>query len=185
MSASRRRLVSLSKRLSYVLRHRPDSIGIRLDEAGWIELDELLAAMNERGSPMTREDVDAIRSAIPKQRFEIVDGRIRAAQGHSLPVDLGLSPETPPVILYHGTVTRSVPSIFSEGLQPRQRQHVHLSADRDAARAVGSRRGRPVLLVVAARRMHAHGYVFHVAANGVWLTAHVPPEYLSEDTEGS
>ena len=59
-----------------------------------------------------------------------------------------------------------------------RRHHVHLSGDERTARRVGRRRGRPVVLVVEAGRMHADGRAFFRSANGVWLTDSVPPEYL-------
>jgi putative RNA 2'-phosphotransferase len=81
-------------------------------------------------------------------------------------------------VLFHGTASRFVAAISREGLKPGSRQYVHLSTDEATARAVGLRYGLPVVLVVDAARMHAHGFVFHQAENGVWLTARVPPSFL-------
>jgi putative RNA 2'-phosphotransferase len=170
--------VALSKFLAYVLRHDPAAAGIELDDAGWVPVDELLAGLAGAGRPIDRARLDAVVAGNDKRRYQLVDGRIRAAQGHSRPVDLGLTPARPPDVLYHGTVERFLPSITAEGLRPGRRTHVHLSADIITARAVGARRGRPVVLRVDAAGMHSAGMAFYLASNGVWLTARVPPERL-------
>jgi len=173
-------LTSSSKFLSYVLRHNPAAIGVSLGDGGWIDIDALLSAAAAHGRPIGRDRLGQILSAPGKRRFETRGEQIRAAQGHSIPVDLGLSPSPPPEVLYHGTVARFLDRIRAEGLSARGRTHVHLSADVPAARAVGSRRGRPVVLVVRAGAMHERGYAFYRAANGVWLAAHVPAEWIAE-----
>lgn len=173
-----RRTVKVSKYLSKHLRHQPERIGLTLDEAGWVEIDTLLAAAAAHGFPVTREELDHVVAANDKQRFAIEGARIRASQGHSVDVDLGLPPATPPPYLYHGTVARYLDAIRSEGLRPMNRHDVHLSADRETATRVGARRGRPVVLSVDAGAMHQDGHVFLVSANGVWLTRAVPPGYL-------
>lgn len=175
------RLTALSKRLSHVLRHRPEAIGIELDQGGWVDVDLLIDALTAHGSRVTRDEIDALTTHSLKQRFEVVGNRIRAAQGHSRPVDLGLPPREPPAQLFHGTVKRFLPSIMCHGLTRGGRQHVHLSPDRNTAHDVGARRGQPVILTVDAAAMHQRQHVFYLAANGVWLTAHVPPEHLSLD----
>ena len=175
------RLVRLSKRLSLVLRHRPESAGLTLDPAGWIEVDALLAALG-----ISRAELDAVVAGNDKRRFAVVPGpdgrdRIRASQGHSarVEIDLGLAPVAPPESLYHGTPSANVPSIRASGLVPRTRHHVHLSPDRATAQRVGRRRsGDVTILVVAAGRMAADGYTFYRSDNGVWLTEAVPPEYV-------
>jgi putative RNA 2'-phosphotransferase len=123
--------------------------------------------------------LERVVAGTDKKRFELDGDRIRAAQGHTVPVDLDLPPATPPPLLYHGTVARFLPSILSTGLQPRGRHHVHLSPDPETATRVGARRGEPVILRIDAAAMHAAGHVFHRAANGVWLTSHVPPRYIT------
>lgn len=173
-----RRTVKVSKYLSKHLRHQPERIGLTLDEAGWVEIDTLLAAAAAHGFPVTREELDHVVAANDKQRFAIEGTRIRASQGHSIDVELGLPPATPPPYLYHGTVARYLDAIRTAGLRPMSRHDVHLSADRETATRVGARRGRPVVLSVDAGAMHRAGHVFHVSANGVWLTKAVPPEYL-------
>ncbi|MFJ6853978.1 RNA 2'-phosphotransferase [Streptomyces sp. NPDC091271] len=173
-----RRTVKVSKYLSKHLRHEPDRIGISLDPNGWVAVDELLRACAEHGVTITREDLDHVVAVNDKQRFTVDGDRIRANQGHSVTVDLGLPPAEPPAYLYHGTVARTLDAIRTEGLRPMNRHHVHLSPDRETAVRVGARRGTPVVLAVDAGAMHRAGHLFHVSANGVWLTDSVPPGYL-------
>ncbi len=166
-----------SKFLSYVLRHKPEEIGLTLDAGGWAMIDDLLARATV---PLDRTALQRIVANSDKQRFAISpDGlRIRANQGHSFDVDLGLAPLPPPDLLYHGTATRNLDAIRAEGLNKRDRQHVHLSPDPETARSVGMRYGPPVVLTIAAGRMHGAGHVFFRSQNGVWLTEHVPPAFL-------
>ncbi|MFC3573425.1 RNA 2'-phosphotransferase [Streptomyces yaanensis] len=173
-----RRTVRVSKYLSKHLRHQPERIGLTLDDGGWIEIDTLLAAAAAHGFRITRHELDHVVAANDKKRFAIEGTRIRASQGHSIEVDLGLPPATPPSYLYHGTVARNLDAIRAEGLRPMNRHDVHLSKDRETATRVGARRGRPVVLTVDAAAMHRDGHIFHVSANGVWLTKAVPPQYL-------
>lgn len=170
-------MIRLSKRLSRHLRHAPEEIGLQLSPDGWADVTALLAALR-----VSRADLDLVVADNDKQRFAFDDTgtRIRANQGHSVPVALDLPALTPPDVLYHGTVARALPAIRAEGLRPMSRHDVHLSADVATATRVGARRGKPVVLRVAAAAMHATGHVFHRSANGVWLTAHVPPSYLTE-----
>ncbi|MEV0388905.1 RNA 2'-phosphotransferase [Nonomuraea sp. NPDC050643] len=173
-----RRMVRISKYLARHLRHDPQRIGLTLDPGGWVPIAELLRAAAEHGFPITAEELRQVVAANDKRRYAIEDGRIRASQGHSVPVDLGLPLTEPPEVLYHGTVARFLTAIRQEGLRPMSRHHVHLSPDRETATRVGSRRGVPVVLVVAAGVMHADGHAFRRSANGVWLADHVPPGYL-------
>ncbi|MFD6417803.1 RNA 2'-phosphotransferase [Streptomyces sp. NPDC060194] len=174
------RTVRVSKYLSKHLRHEPDRIGLVLDEAGWTGIEQLLAAAAAHGFPITRDELDRAVAENDKRRFAVSEdgSRIRAHQGHTVPVLLGLPPAEPPPYLYHGTVAASLDAIRGEGLRQMARHDVHLSVDRETATRVGARRGRPVVLAVDAGAMHAAGHVFRVTANGVWLTAAVPPEYL-------
>ncbi|MCF3961906.1 RNA 2'-phosphotransferase [Streptomyces fuscigenes] len=172
------RAVKVSRYLSLHLRHRPDRIGLALDARGSVPVEELLAAAAADGFPIGREELEHVVAVNDKRRFTVEDGRIRALQGHSVPVDLGLPAVEPPAYLYHGTVARSLPAIRAQGLRSMSRHHVHLSPDRDTATRVGARRGRPLVLTVDAGAMHGAGLMFHRTANGVWLTAAVPPRYL-------
>ncbi|MCC3156056.1 RNA 2'-phosphotransferase [Hymenobacter sp. 15J16-1T3B] len=172
----------LSKFLSLVLRHEPQSIGLALDAAGWADVDDLLHRLNQHGHAVDRALLDKLVADSDKQRFALSpDGRrIRANQGHSVQVELGYTPETPPEQLFHGTATRHLASIRTEGLRRGERHHVHLSPDADTARRVGQRHGSPVVLTVLAGEMHRHGHQFFRSDNGVWLTESVPPQFLQE-----
>jgi putative RNA 2'-phosphotransferase len=174
-------IVATSKLLSYVLRHRPDSIGLSLDAQGWAAVEELLARLNASGHAVDRALLERVVTRNDKQRFAFSEdgARIRASQGHSIAVDLGLAPAVPPALLYHGTASRFLKSIWSAGLRASGRHHVHLSKDVDTARRVGARHGFPVVLRVDAQRMQADGLVFYRSDNDVWLTAAVLPRYLS------
>ncbi|RSS81887.1 RNA 2'-phosphotransferase [Streptomyces sp. WAC06614] len=173
-----RRTVKVSKYVSKHLRHQPERIGLVLDPQGWVEIDDLLAAAAAHGFPVSRAELDHVVAANDKQRFAVDGTRIRAHQGHTVPVDLDLPPAEPPAYLYHGTVAAALDAIRAEGLRPMRRHHVHLSPDRETATRVGARRGRPVVLAVDAGAMHADGHVFRVSGNGVWLVDAVPPRYL-------
>ena len=170
----------VSRFLGYVLRHRPDAIGLSLDAEGWAEIDALLR-LAQRELPLTRAMIDDAVARNDKQRYAISDDglRIRARQGHSFAVDLGLMPQVPPAKLYHGTATRFVDAIRREGLVKRDRQHVHLSPSVDTATVVGARHGRVVVLTIDAAAMHAAGHVFFRSENGVWLVDAVPPNFLA------
>ncbi|QJX48646.1 RNA 2'-phosphotransferase [Hymenobacter taeanensis] len=172
----------ISKFLSLHLRHRPELLGLTLEPGGWVGVKALLAACAHHKFPLTKAQLEAIVSNSDKQRFAFDETgtRIRAQQGHSVPVELGLVPQVPPSELYHGTVASALPAIRQHGLQKMTRHHVHLSPDVETARRVGSRRGRPVLLVIDAAALYAAGTLFYQAGNGVWLTDHVPPQYLRE-----
>jgi putative RNA 2'-phosphotransferase len=174
-------IVATSKLLSYVLRHRPDSIGLQLDAQGWAAVDDLLACLSKHGKPVDRMLLERVVRDNDKQRFAFsADGsRIRASQGHSVAVDLALAPCEPPPLLYHGTATRFLKAILAEGLRAGARHHVHLSSDVGTAQRVGMRYGFPVVLRVDAARMRAEGAVFYQSDNGVWLTDTVAPRYLS------
>jgi putative RNA 2'-phosphotransferase len=184
--ADDRAMVRTSKFLSKVLRHAPESVGLRLDEAGWVEVEALLAAARGAGVPLDRPTLERVVAGSDKQRFALSDdgSRIRANQGHSVPVELGLRPVEPPEILFHGTADRNLDSIRGAGLRPGSRTHVHLSADEATAVTVGRRHGRPVVLRVHAGRMHADGHAFWRSDNGVWLAAAVPAGYLELPGEG-
>ena len=173
--------VCQSKFLSLVLRHKPETIGITLDSQGWIEVETLLEAMARHGHVLTRPDLERLVRESDKQRFALSeDGtRIRANQGHSVEVDLALAPQTPPELLYHGTVDRFLDSIRATGLEKRQRHHVHLSAEMGTASKVGERRGKPVILEINSGHMHREGHRFFLSGNGVWLVDHVPTRFIT------
>ena len=169
-----------SKFLSLVLRHEPERVGIRLDEAGWVAVDELLQGCRRAGQPMSMDELREIVRTSDKQRFALSDDgvRIRANQGHSVEVELGYAPATPPEALYHGTADKHLAGIRAHGLHKGERHHVHLSERLDTASAVGRRHGRLVVLEVRAGAMQRDGLLFFRTPNGVWLTDHVPPQYV-------
>jgi putative RNA 2'-phosphotransferase len=142
------KIISISKFLSYVLRHRPDRIGLVLDPQGWANIDELLTCAKKTSVKLSRELISEIVDSNDKRRFCLnADGtKIRASQGHSLLIDLSLSPLTPPDKLFHGTAARFYPAIRIEGLKTGHRQYVHLSEEEATARRVGSRHGKPIVL---------------------------------------
>jgi putative RNA 2'-phosphotransferase len=172
----------LSKFLSKHLRHAPADIGLTLQEGGWVNVADLLVASAAHDHPLTRDELEDIVEDNDKQRFAFDETgqRIRAQQGHSVEIDLQLTPAEPPAVLYHGTVPAALPAIWAAGLQKMQRHHVHLSPNEATARRVGQRRGQPTLLAVDAAALHAAGGVFYRSGNGVWLVDSVPPQYLRE-----
>lgn len=174
----------LSKFLSLILRHEPTKFGVVLDSGGWTPIDVLIERIRASGFPdLDRARLDAVVENNNKKRFTVSDDglRVRAAQGHSVEVDLGLMPSQPPVVLYHGTAVTNLESIKNKGLLPGKRQHVHLSSDRDTAVSVGTRYGKPIVLSVAAGRMFEDGIQLFQAENGVWLTDRVATKYLDVD----
>jgi putative RNA 2'-phosphotransferase len=172
--------VRRSKRLSYWLRHAPQSASLTLDPAGWASTAGILQALGKAGLPTSLEELEALVLASDKQRFELSSdkGEIRARQGHSVEVHGDWPAAIPPDRLYHGTATQFVEPILRQGLLPGRRHHVHLSRTIDIAAAVGGRRGQAVIFEVDAAVMTADGHIFRVSSNGVWLTDHVPPAYL-------
>lgn len=176
-----KQIIRTSRKLSLVLRHKPEAIGLTLDANGWATVTDLLKRMAATGTPLSRGELDTIVAENNKKRFAFnPEGTmIRASQGHSIDVDLEFEPLVPPAELFHGTATTSVESILATGLQSRSRQHVHLSLDLETATRVGARHGRPVILTVAAAAMHQNGYEFYRSANDVWLTNDIPPKYLT------
>lgn len=170
----------ISKLLSLVLRHKPEAIGISLDENGWTDVAVLLEQMARNGHPLTHDQLRVIVGTNVKKRFAFNDdeSQIRANQGHSVTVDLQYSQQLPPPFLYHGTATRFLDSIVAHGLTKMDRHHVHLSGDEQTAIAVGARHGKQVVLTVEAGKMATDGHAFYQSANGVWLVDHVPATYI-------
>lgn len=170
----------ISKFLSLVLRHKPETIDLKLDEHGWADTNFLIAAMQKAGYSIDIEVLKEIVASSDKQRFKFNGDftRIRANQGHSIEVDLNFESKTPPEVLFHGTATRNLDSIKQHGLIKQSRHHVHLSADTETARTVGMRYGKPAVLKIEAQRMYMDGITFYQSDNGVWLTEFVDPKYI-------
>jgi putative RNA 2'-phosphotransferase len=166
--------------MSLILRHKPETIGLTLDPNGWADIDELLRLAKAKGKALDRKVIEQVVADNDKQRFIISEdgSRIRANQGHSISIDLALTPREPPSVLFHGTATRFLDSIREQGLLHGNRQHVHLSLEQATAVNVGQRHGKPVILEVAAKRMHEEGHIFFLSENGVWLTEHVPTLFI-------
>ncbi len=171
----------ISKFISLILRHKPDTIGITLDEHGWANVDELIAGIC-RTTPFDQDLLEKIVAEDEKQRYSFNEDKtlIRANQGHSIPVDVELEKMTPPDVLYHGTGEKYVPSIDKEGLIPKSRLYVHLSADIENAMRVGKRHGKPVVYTVDAKKMQEEGYDYYLSVNGVWLTKKVPVQFITK-----
>ena len=171
---------STSKYISLILRHKPEVIGITLDEHGWANVGELLAGVS-RTHPLDMAGLEEIVRTDEKQRYSFNEDKtlIRANQGHSIPVDVELEEVTPPELLYHGTGEKYVASIDAQGLIPKSRLYVHLSGDYETAFKVGARHGKPRIYQVHACQMAADGYLFYRSVNGVWLTKEVPVRYLT------
>ena len=174
-------VVKTSRLISYILRHDPQSAGVTLDAHGWASVSELIDGVN-RTRRLTFELLEQIVAQDDKGRyaFNADKTKIRANQGHSIPVDVELTCAAPPAVLYHGSAEKYATAIAVGGLEPKTRLYVHLSADRATAIKVGSRHGVPVVYEVDAARMQADGFVFYLSANGVWLTEHVPVAYLTQ-----
>lgn len=185
------RLTHISKEISYALRHHPEEYGLALDAQGFVEIADLLAAVNAKHPdrhPVTSSDLEEIVATSEKKRHEIVGTSIRALYGHSFAQKIERTPADSPAVLYHGTARRFLPSIFGQGLLPMERQYVHLSADIPTALEVGRRRdAHPALLVVDTAAAKAAGICFYEGNEQVWLADRIPPEYLSlyENPESS
>lgn len=170
-----------SKYIALILRHKPETIGITLDEHGWADVDALIEGVNKT-YPLDMESLERIVAEDEKKRYSFNEDRtkIRANQGHSINVDVELKEAEPPEILYHGTGEKFVASIDVEGLKPKSRLYVHLSSDTKTATKVGKRHGKPVIYEIASGRMYRDGIKFFVSENGVWLTTKVPVEYIKK-----
>ena len=173
-------LVKVSKYLSRHLRHQPERLGLSLETGGWVKVEDLLKACAENNFPLTLAELKEVVEKDDKRRFsfDASGGKIRANQGHSVEVDLQLKKQTPPARLFHGTAERRAALISERGLSKMARHHVHLSADTETARKVGSRYGKPLIFEIDTMAMLEKGFEFFVSENGVWLVESVPPEFL-------
>lgn len=175
------KLDKLSVFISLILRHKPETIGIQLDEHGWANVDELISGINNTGRKIDMEILQEIVRTDNKQRYSFNEDKtlIRANQGHSIPVDVELKEQQPPQILYHGTASRFLDLIMQDGLKPMSRLYVHLSSDMETAMKVGKRHGEPVVLKINSEEMCNDGIKFYLSKNGVWLTKSVDKKYIS------
>ncbi|AZA81340.1 RNA 2'-phosphotransferase [Chryseobacterium lactis] len=172
----------ISKFLSLILRHQPESIGLKLDESGWANVEELKTKSAQKRIYFTTEELDEVVETNNKKRFAFNEDKtmIRASQGHSIDIDLAIEAQQPPEFLYHGTAESNISSILDQGIQKRNRQHVHLSADKETATKVGMRHGKPVILTIRTGKMYEDGLSFYLSANEVWLTDFVDAKYISK-----
>ncbi|MEI3788710.1 MULTISPECIES: RNA 2'-phosphotransferase [unclassified Chryseobacterium] len=172
----------ISKFLSLILRHQPETIQLTLDENGWVDVDELITKSAKGRMHFSFEELEEVVETNNKKRFAFNEDktRIRASQGHSIDIDLALKPAQPPDFLYHGTAETNISSILAKGIDKRSRQHVHLSSDKETAAKVGMRHGKPVILTIRTNTMHEDGIPFYLSANGVWLTDFVDAKYISK-----
>lgn len=170
----------ISKKMSLALRHQPDAVGLTLEDGGWANVDALVMAFTAHGLRVNRANIEEVVETNDKQRFEFDQKRIRvrARQGHSLEIELGYEPATPPDVLLHGTAEKNVGSIMTSGIHKARRHAVHLSTDAAMMLAVGGRHGKPTLLEIDSAAMHEAGFQFYLTGNGVWLTDEVPPEFI-------
>lgn len=175
--------INISKFLSLVLRHQPETIAITLDQNGWADVNDLIEKANNYGIKFDRETLNHIVATNPKKRFAFNDtlDKIRASQGHSVEIELGYTNQKPPEILFHGTAEKFVQSILDTGLEKGNRQQVHLSADFETAIKVGQRHGKPFVFKVLAEKMYNDNFEFFISDNGVWLTDNVPTKYLKQN----
>ncbi len=174
--------IMTGKYLAYILRHNPAAAGIELDINGWADVGELLRGVQRSGRAISLATLEEIVATDNKGRFAFNEdkSKIRAVQGHSFAVDLQLEERTPPDTLYHGTAEKNLESIKQNGIEKRNRQYVHLSSDEQTAKKVGSRHGKPVVLIICAGQMAADGFKFYLSENGVWLTDGVPFNYVKD-----
>lgn len=171
---------STSKFISLILRHHPEAAYIQLDEHGWADVEQLLSGMKRAGTKISKEMLEEIVRTDEKQRYSFNEDKtlIRANQGHSIPVDVGLQEQEPPEYLYHGTAAGYYESIMKQGLKPMSRLYVHLSKDIETAVKVGKRHGKPIVLKIYSGRMYRDGIPFYLSENGVWLTGKVELRYF-------
>lgn len=170
----------ISKFLSLVLRHNPDKIKLKLDAQGWADVSELIEKSNKHKFRFNKEILNEVVENNDKKRFSFNEDhtKIRANQGHSVKVDLDYKAIQPPEFLYHGTVAKFLPTIKEKGLLKMSRHHIHLSSDIETAEKVGSRKGKPIILIIRSGEMFLNGISFFKSENGVWLTDYVPSEYI-------
>lgn len=180
MMLPEKELRNLSKFLSLVLRHKPETIDIRLSNGGWVNTNLLIEKCNAFGKKIDLKTLKYLVETNNKKRFgfNTDKSKIRANQGHSVSIELGLSKRIPPEILYHGTAIQNVESILESGLNKQKRQHVHLSDNVETALQVGQRHGKPVVLKIYAKQMHQDGFAFFLSKNNVWLTELVPSKLI-------
>lgn len=180
MELTNNEFTELSKFISLILRHKPEVIDVKMDNHGWVNTSELINGISNQGYTINHAILKEIVETDSKNRYSFskFEDKIRANQGHSVPVDLEFIPTTPPDILYHGTTTRFIDKIYEDGLKPMKRLYVHLSIDKKTAIEVGKRHGEPIVLEIDSKKMNEDGIEFYLSENGIWLTNFVDPKYF-------
>lgn len=178
-----KKLIDVSKTISYALRHRPNEFGLSLDKEGWVDFEVFCRALASYKHPVyvDKETIEKIITESDKKRFELINGKIRATYGHSIDTKIEFKKSIPPNILFHGTSHKAYDLICKDGLKPMNRQYVHLSIDAATARKVGSRHDRnPVILVINSSKMYSDGFkFFHSTNDGTWMCESVPSSYIT------
>lgn len=178
-----KKLIDVSKTISYALRHRPNEFGLSLDKEGWVDFEVFCRALASYKHPVyvDKETIKKIITESDKKRFELINGKIRATYGHSIDTKIEFKKSIPPNILFHGTSHKAYDLICKDGLKPMNRQYVHLSIDAATARKVGSRHDRnPVILVINSSKMYSDGFkFFHSTNDGTWMCESVPSSYIT------
>jgi putative RNA 2'-phosphotransferase len=176
------KLKNLSRTISHALRHEPWIYELELDEEGWVSVERLVNALqleNTNWSLLTESDIAEMIACSEKKRHELCNGKIRALYGHSTPNRLIKEPAVPPNILYHGTSSESAKIIIGDGLNPMDRQYVHLSVDLKTASQVGQRKAKQsVILKIKSLEGYQAGISFYRGNDCVWLADSVPPEFI-------
>lgn len=175
-----KRKTKISKFLSLILRHKPEVVGLTLEENGWVSVEKLMKACSGYGKSFSFAELKEVVETNDKKRFAFdkTGKRIRASQGHSLEIEIEFEEKTPPAILYHGTAEKNLGVIFTDGLKKMSRHYVHLSADIETAKKVGTRHGKPIIFEINTEKMLEENYKFYISANSVWLVESVPPKFL-------
>ena len=174
----------ISKYLSFILRHSPSNIDLNLTHDGWANIEDLIKKSKlHQNLNFTKEELNFVVLNNNKQRFLLSKDmlQIKANQGHSIQIDLGLLDIEPPNYLYHGTAIRFLDRILKEGLKPMSRHAVHLSLSYEIAESVGIRHGKPIVIRIKAKEMHLENFKFQCTANNVWLTKIIEPKYFKLD----
>jgi len=168
--------VRVSRYMSYLLRHNPEDL--KMDRYGFVSLDELLQKIRKRFQVDKTFIVEIVEKS-DRRRYEIVDSKIRALYGHTIPVLQELEEDKVVKLLYHGTTVDSASKILKEGLKPMKRKWVHLSPTIEIAIHVGSRRtSKPVVLEIDAETARKNGARFYRAIGTVYLCNYIQPEYI-------
>lgn len=178
----------LSVYMCYLLRHHPEEAGLDMDKHGWVSVAQFIDGINSSGKQ--RIDMDLLMQIVEtdnkgRYRFSEDMSRIKACQGHSIEwVEPELEVMPPPGFLYHGTTSAALEKIkASGGIKKMSRHAVHTHASPDFAWLSAVRwRGNhtPVLLKIAAAKMHEEGFVFGKTENDVWCVEEIPTDFIAE-----